>query len=59
MHLDIRRSDNFNYLGTKEQFEIFKNNNKELFDYLTNIKNINFIEKSINDRNACIENIAR
>lgn len=35
------------YLGSKEQFEEFKNNNKALFDILPNIKEINFLEKSL------------
>lgn len=38
--------DNINeieYLGTKEQFKEFKNNNQELFKMLPNIKKVNFI----------------
>lgn len=32
------------YLGSKEEFEVFKNNNKKLFDFFTDLKNINIIE---------------
>lgn len=35
------------YLGTKNEFKKFKHNNKDLFKVLPNIKEINFLEKSL------------
>lgn len=36
------------YLGTKKQFEKFRENNKDLFSLLTNLKEINYNEKEVN-----------
>lgn len=45
------------YLGTKEEFKRFKNNNKQLFNKcLVELKQINFIEKDmekLNSKNDC------
>lgn len=35
------------YLGTKEEFNVFRNNNTQLFDVLASLKEINFVEKGI------------
>lgn len=38
--------EKIDYLGTKEQFEIFRSKNKQLFDKcLINVKDINFVKK--------------
>lgn len=37
------------YLGTKEEFEKLKNKNNKLFSILSNIKEINFLEKSLSE----------
>lgn len=50
-----RQIEAIDYHGTKEQFEEFKQKNKDLFDkFLANVEDINFVEK---DKNIDIEEI--